>query len=60
MSPDVVFESLVAAQLARVQELEAELATLRAEGNEYYAAQVEDALVVARCPARLVHKAPKY
>lgn len=59
MVADVVLESLRAAQQARVQELETELATLRAEGNEYYAAQVEADLTAARSLARLIHKAPK-
>jgi hypothetical protein len=42
-----------------VSELEAELAQLRAEGNEYYAAQVEDDILVWKSPCRLIHKAPK-
>jgi hypothetical protein len=58
MSTDII-ETLKAAQLARVMELEAELSNLRAEGNEYYAAMVEGDLIAARCPARLIHKAPK-
>ena len=58
MVADVVLESLRAAQLARVIELEVELARLRAEGNEYHAAQVEDDIKAARCLSRLIHKAP--
>ena len=56
---DLTLEALKSAQLARVMELEAELAQLRADGNEYYAAMVETDLVAWRSPARLIHKAPK-
>lgn len=52
-----VLETLRAAQVARVAELEAELAQLVADGDEYHAAQVRGDIVAASSLARLVHPA---
>jgi|HubBroStandDraft_2_1064218.scaffolds.fasta_scaffold1255546_2 hypothetical protein len=54
---DAALATLLAAQAARVAELEAELVTLIAEGNELYASYVRADLIAARSPARLIHKA---
>lgn len=48
---------LIAIQAAKVAELESLLAQLEADGNEYHAAQVREEIVVAKSPARLIHKA---
>lgn len=49
---------LQAAQAAHVAELEAELADLVADENEYHAAFVRDDIVAAKSLARLLHPAP--
>lgn len=47
---------LLAIQAAKVAELESLLAQLEADGNEYHAAQVREEIMVAKSPARLIHK----
>jgi len=56
---DTTLDTLKAAQMAKIAELEAELAQHIADGNELYAKYTQDDLVAAKSPARLIHKAPK-
>lgn len=51
------FAKLLAAQAARVAELEAELAAYVEAEDEYHAAGVREDLVAARSLARLLHPA---
>ena len=47
---------LLANQKKEVRILEEELVLHVEDGNEYYAALTRDALVVAKCSTRLIHK----
>jgi len=51
-------DNLLIAQSNKVAELENELITLVAEGDEYHASMVRNAIIAAKCAARLIHKHP--